>query len=252
MPNFPVRRRISFRTVRSLFAISVIAALIFSITPLLPFIQTTPTAEAAPTELFFSEYIEGSSNNKALEIYNGTGASVNLGPAGANYVVQMYFNGSASAGLTISLTGTVASGDVYVLAQSAADAIILAQADQTNGSGWFNGDDAVVLRKGGAAAPSWMSSGRWASTPARSGAPVSPRPRTTPSAVRTASRRATPTRATFSLRRPSGTGSRQTLSAGSARTTRTRLPRSSPPRRPSRARPRPPQLEHHGQLQRAC
>ncbi|HEX8779742.1 MAG TPA: hypothetical protein VF728_01050, partial [Nocardioides sp.] len=35
-------------------------------------------ASAAPTELFFSEYIEGSSNNKALEIYNGTGAAVNL------------------------------------------------------------------------------------------------------------------------------------------------------------------------------
>ncbi len=26
-----------------------------------------------PTELFISEYVEGSSNNKALEIYNGTG-----------------------------------------------------------------------------------------------------------------------------------------------------------------------------------
>ena len=31
-----------------------------------------------PTELYFSEYIEGSSNNKALEIYNGTGATVDL------------------------------------------------------------------------------------------------------------------------------------------------------------------------------
>ncbi len=50
--------------------------------------------------------------------------------------------------LTINLTGTVAAGDVYVLAQSSANAAILAQADQTNGSGWFNGDDAVVLRKG--------------------------------------------------------------------------------------------------------
>src|SRR3972149_11126470 len=68
---------------------------------------------AGPTELFFSEYIEGSSNNKALEIYNGTGAPVNLA-AGA-YNVQMFFNGSASAGLTINLTGTVAVGDVYVL-----------------------------------------------------------------------------------------------------------------------------------------
>jgi uncharacterized protein len=101
---------------------------------------------ATPTELFFSEYIEGSSNNKALEIYNGTGAAVNLGTDGYN--VQMFFNGSASAGLTINLTGTVANGDVYVIAQSLASATILAQADQTNGSGWFNGDDAVVLRKG--------------------------------------------------------------------------------------------------------
>jgi uncharacterized protein len=105
-----------------------------------------PAAHAAPTELFFSEYIEGSSNNKALEIFNGTGSPVNLATEG--YSIQMFFNGSATAGLTINLTGTVASGDVYVVAQSAANPTILAQADQTNGSGWFNGDDAVVLRKG--------------------------------------------------------------------------------------------------------
>lgn len=103
---------------------------------------------AATSELFFSEYIEGSSNNKALEIYNGTGTAVDLAANG--YDIQMYFNGSGSAGLTIGLTGTVADGDVYVVAQSSADPLILAQADQTNGSGWFNGDDAVVLRKNGA------------------------------------------------------------------------------------------------------
>ena len=97
-------------------------------------------------ELFFSEYIEGSSNNKALEIFNGTGAAVDLA-AGA-YNVQMFFNGSATAGLTINLVGTVGTGDVFVLAQASASAAILAQADQTNGAGWFNGDDAVVLRKG--------------------------------------------------------------------------------------------------------
>ena len=44
--------------------------------------------------------------------------------------------------------GQVAAGDVFVIAQSTASAAILAQADQTNGSGWFNGDDAIVLRKG--------------------------------------------------------------------------------------------------------
>jgi predicted extracellular nuclease len=103
-------------------------------------------AYALPTELFFSEYIEGSSNNKALEIYNGTGAPINLATGGYN--VQMFFNGSASAGLTINLTGTVANGDVYVLAHSSANPAILAQADQTDGAGWFNGDDAVVLRNG--------------------------------------------------------------------------------------------------------
>ena len=95
-------------------------------------------------DLFFSEYIEGSSNNKALEIFNGTGIAIDL----SAYSIQMYFNGSPTAGLTIPLTGTVAPGDVFVLAQSAASPIILAQADQTStANNWFNGDDAIVLRK---------------------------------------------------------------------------------------------------------
>ena len=97
-------------------------------------------------DLFFSEYIEGSSNNKALEIYNNTGAAIDLATAG--YVVQLYSNGSTSP-TTFNLTGTVANGDVFVFAQSSASAEILAQADQTSGAGLFNGDDAIVLRKGG-------------------------------------------------------------------------------------------------------
>jgi predicted extracellular nuclease len=113
----------------------------------LPLVFALGSARAAPTELFFSEYIEGTSNNKALEIYNGTGAPVNLGAN--SYAVHMCFNGSAACSLTIPLTGTVAPGDVYVLAQSAAGPAILAQADQTSGAGWFNGDDVVVLLKGG-------------------------------------------------------------------------------------------------------
>jgi predicted extracellular nuclease len=124
--------------------ILVTAALIAAVVPVS--LLGSSAAADTPTELFFSEYIEGSSNNKALEIYNGTGAPVDLVAGGYN--VQMFFNGSPTAGLTISLTGSVAAGDVFVLAQSSANATILAQADQTNGSGWFNGDDAVVLRKG--------------------------------------------------------------------------------------------------------
>ncbi len=100
-----------------------------------------------PADVFISEYIEGSSNNKAIEIYNGTGSTINLATGG--YQLEYYFNGATTIGLTISLTGSVVSGDVYVVAQSSASATILAQADQTNSSGWFNGDDAVVLRKGG-------------------------------------------------------------------------------------------------------
>jgi predicted extracellular nuclease len=107
-------------------------------------------AKALSADLFFSEYIEGSSNNKALEIFNGTGSTVDLAAGG--YQVRMYFNGNPAAGLTINLVGSVTPGDVFVLAQSSADPPILAQADQTNGAGWFNGDDAVALTKGGTAA----------------------------------------------------------------------------------------------------
>ena len=81
-------------------------------------------ASAASSDLLFSEYVEGSGNNKALEIFNDTGAPVDLAAGGYN--VQIFFNGSATAGLTINLTGTVADGDVFVLAQSAADPAILA------------------------------------------------------------------------------------------------------------------------------
>ena len=101
---------------------------------------------AAPTELFFSEYLEGSGNNKALEIYNGTGAAVDL--SGGGYAVDFYFNGSASASTKIPLTGTVAAKDVFVLADNDAAAPVLDVADQTSSASFFNGDDAVVLRKG--------------------------------------------------------------------------------------------------------
>ncbi|MFH2102636.1 MAG: ExeM/NucH family extracellular endonuclease [Chloroflexota bacterium] len=125
---------------RRMFASIIILALSLALIP------PSHTAQALTAELFISEYIEGSSYNKAIEIYNGTGAAVDLSTGGYN--LQMYFNGNTSAGLTINLTVTVADGDVYVIAHSSAVAAILAQADQTNGAGWFNGDDAVVLRKG--------------------------------------------------------------------------------------------------------
>ncbi|MPV36857.1 ExeM/NucH family extracellular endonuclease [Georgenia subflava] len=110
-----------------------------------PLGMATSAAAETPTELFFSEYIEGSSNNKALEIYNGTGAAVDL----SGYSVEMFFNGS-TAGTEFELAGTVADGDVFVLAHSSADPAVLAQADLTSGAGFFNGDDAVALTRDGA------------------------------------------------------------------------------------------------------
>src|SRR5262245_34300708 len=108
-------------------------------------------ASGAPTELFISEYVEGSSNNKAIEIFNGTGAPVDLAAGG--YRLEVYFNGSTTSTFGIALTGTVANGDVYVFASSAASATILGQADLTTGAGLFNGDDAIVLRSGGTSGP---------------------------------------------------------------------------------------------------
>ncbi len=103
-----------------------------------------------PPDLLISEVVEGSSNNKAVEIYNGTSAAIDLAAGG--YTLAYYFNGSSSAGTTIPLTGSVASGDVYVVAQSLASAAVLAAADQTSSASWYNGDDAIVLTKAGVGA----------------------------------------------------------------------------------------------------
>ncbi|WP_191861095.1 lamin tail domain-containing protein, partial [Hanstruepera ponticola] len=95
-------------------------------------------------DLFISEYIEGSGNNKCIEIFNGTGSSVNL----TNYTLVRYSNGTTS-GSNISLSGTIADGDVHVICNSSADGAFLAEADQTSGSLSHNGDDAYELVNSG-------------------------------------------------------------------------------------------------------
>jgi len=96
------------------------------------------------TDLFFSEYVEGSSTNKYLEIFNGTGVSVNL----ADYRVRLYSNGSTSATGTsndVQLSGTLANGDVVVLKNSGAS--IYSGTATVVASVNFNGNDAVALYK---------------------------------------------------------------------------------------------------------
>src|SRR3972149_833757 len=111
----------------------------------LSLVFAAPIARAF-SDLFFSEYIEGSSNNKALEIYNGTGTAVDLAADG--YIVQIYFNGSVTP-TNVSLIGSVADGDVFVIAHSSAITAVRDLADQTHGSLSFNGNDAIALRRGG-------------------------------------------------------------------------------------------------------
>jgi uncharacterized protein len=107
-----------------------------------------PAGAAVPTDVFFSEYVEGSGFNKAVEIFNGTGAAIDLGAAG--YTLELYSNGAAAPSQTVALTGTVADGDVFVVSRADADAALVAQTDQLAPAvaNW-NGDDAVALRKGG-------------------------------------------------------------------------------------------------------
>jgi len=98
--------------------------------------------------LFFSEYIEGTSNNKALEIYNATEADVDL----SRVTVELYANGAATPTTTATLSGVLHNGDVFVIGHSLAVAAITSQADLLVNGGVvnFNGDDAVVLKLDGA------------------------------------------------------------------------------------------------------
>ncbi len=97
------------------------------------------------TDLFFSYYIEGSSYNKSIAIFNGTGNSVDL----SSYTVKLYSNGASSASISLPLSGTLAHGDVYVISHASASAAILALTDLINsGLANFNGDDALELVKG--------------------------------------------------------------------------------------------------------
>jgi|TARA_B110000967_G_scaffold73750_1_gene76252 hypothetical protein len=101
--------------------------------------------------LFFSEYAEGSSYNKYLEIYNGSDSEVDL----ANYEIWKISNGGEWTESTLSLSGFISAGDVFVVAycsgNNCADEFILAQADmQTNSSTMnYNGDDAIGLAYNG-------------------------------------------------------------------------------------------------------
>ncbi len=90
------------------------------------------------TELFFSEYVEGSGLTKYVEIYNGTGSPVDL----SNYEFRIFFNGNTTS-TNQALTGTLNDGDVLVLANPSATAYTGAVVNVSAVN--FNGDDALGL-----------------------------------------------------------------------------------------------------------
>jgi len=116
------------------------------------------------SDLFISEYVEGWSNNKALEIYNPTNAVIDL----SAYMVIRYSNGSttATSANAIQLSGTVAPRDVFVATLDKQDPngtgfeapiwdSLQVRTDgyfcpvyNTNNAFYWNGDDAIVLAKG--------------------------------------------------------------------------------------------------------
>ena len=97
--------------------------------------------------LYFSEYAEGSSNNKYVEIYNASSTSVDL----SNYQVKGTNNGTAwgdNGERELSLTGTLASNSVYVISTDAADQSILNKADLSlpyESPVHYNGNDAIGI-----------------------------------------------------------------------------------------------------------
>lgn len=108
-------------------------------------VQVTQKAKEASSEvakdLFISEYVEGSSYNKYLEIYNGTGTSVDL----SDYRIELYFNGNDEAKSKLTLSGTLNNGEVIVLKNSKAT-LYDGEAIESNVIN-FNGNDAIALIK---------------------------------------------------------------------------------------------------------
>lgn len=96
-------------------------------------------AGSVATNLIISEYGEGNGGSKKyIEIFNGTGASVDL----SNYQIWFISNGGDWPESSLALTGTLLNNETYVIANNNTDVL---GADLYSTSLSFNGDDAIGL-----------------------------------------------------------------------------------------------------------
>ena len=95
--------------------------------------------------MIISEYVEGTSNNKALEIHNPTPFDIDLTP----YVMEVYNNGATEAVQSLDLQGIIPSGGVHVMGNPQAVPAIVNVSQVLSQVTWYNGNDPIVLRKNG-------------------------------------------------------------------------------------------------------
>jgi hypothetical protein len=106
-------------------------------------------ASAQCSDIFISEVTEGSGNNKYMELYNGTGATVYLDDYGlANTSNAPTTVGEYEFWLSFPSGDSIANGSTYVIGHGSADSIIVANSN-TSHNFLSNGDDGYKLVKGG-------------------------------------------------------------------------------------------------------
>jgi len=98
-------------------------------------------------DLFISEYLEGHLNNRCIEIYNGTGAEIDL--LSDDWELHIYPAGNTIS-ISYDLIGTIKNNETQLICNGASniDPILATLADQFF-SGGYNGNDAIVLQNNG-------------------------------------------------------------------------------------------------------
>ena len=92
-------------------------------------------------EIFISEYVEGNSNNKAIELYNPSPVAIDL----TGYHMETWNNGSTEPTNTQELSGTIEANGVFVLMNALAAPELFDAGDLVSQITWFNGNDVIAL-----------------------------------------------------------------------------------------------------------